>query len=51
MGLITKEVDVSPCSKIKYYEALGYTIPRVLQKCKDKKYYAVPRGPTITVKV
>ena len=51
MGLITEEVDVSPCSKIKYYEALGYTIPRVLQKCKDTKYYAVPRGTTIRVKV
>ena len=51
MGLITEEVDVSPCSKIKYYEALGYTIPRVLQKCKDTKYYAVPRGTTIRVKI
>lgn len=51
MGLITKEVDVSLCGQIKYYEALGYTIPRVLQKCKDTKYYAVPRGTTIRVKV
>ena len=51
MGLITEEVDVSPCSKIKYYEALGYTIPRVLQNCKGTKYYAVPRGTTIRVKV
>lgn len=51
MGLITEEVDVSPCGRIKYYEALGYTIPRVLQNCKGTKYYAVPRGTTIRVKV
>lgn len=51
MGLITKEIDVSPCGRIKYYEALGYTIPRVLQNCKGTKYYAVPRGTTIRVKV
>ena len=51
MGLITEEVDISPCRQTKYYEELGYSIPRVLQKCKDKKYYAVPRGTTIRVKI
>lgn len=51
MGLITEEVNVFPCNQVKYYEELGYVIPRVLQKCKDKKYYAIPRGTTIKVKV
>lgn len=27
MGLITEEVDVSPCRQTKYYEELGYSIP------------------------
>lgn len=51
MGLISTEVDVNPCGKIKYYESLGYIIPRVIQKCKYTKYYSVPRGTTIRVKV
>ena len=50
MGLITEEVDASPCGRIKYYEALGYTIPRVLQNCKGTKYYAFPKGTTIRIK-
>lgn len=49
MGLITEEVEVCACSnKQKYYEDLGYNIPR------EKGYNGrirVPRGSKIKVKV
>ena len=51
MGLITKEVDISPCGQTKYYEELGYSIPRVLQKCKDTKYYLVTQATKKNIQI
>lgn len=49
MGLITKEVEVELSSNtIKYYENLGYKIPRIRNKWRK---YTVPRGTKIRVKV
>ena len=48
MGLITKTVDVILHRNIKYYEELGYDIPRVENECHKM---VVPRGSKIKVKV
>lgn len=49
MGLLTKEVEVCVCSnKQKYYENLGYNIPRE-KDCNGR--IRVPRGSKIKVKV
>ena len=49
MGLITKEVEVCVCSnKQKYYESLGYNIPR---EKNNNGRMRVPRGSKIKVKV
>ena len=46
--LITKEVYINACIGYKYYEKLGYYIPKV----KNKWYeYTVPKGTKIKVKV
>ncbi len=48
MGLLTKEVDVVVANKmIKYYESLGYEIPRVYKRYR----WTVPHDATIRVKV
>ena len=49
MGLITKEVEVCVCgNKQKYYESLGYNIPR---EKNNNGRMRVPRGSKIKVKV
>ena len=50
MGLITKEVEVRvDGSNIKYYEDLGYKIPRYYNKSAGR--YLIKKGTTITVKI
>lgn len=50
MGLITKEVEVKLGGKnIKYYENLGYQIPRYYNEDADR--YMLPKGASIIVKV
>ena len=46
--LLTKEVEVSLASNFKYYENLGYEIPRVKNKNGKMR---VPKGATIIVKI
>lgn len=47
MGLISKEVEINGVGNIKYYENLGYHIPRVYENYK----WTVKRGTKIKVKV
>ena len=50
MGLLSTEVEVRLTgSNIKYYEDLGYEIPRYFNKNNNK--YMVKRGTTILVKI
>lgn len=50
MGLLSTEVEVKLCGKyIKYYENLGYEIPKYYDKKHQK--YTVKNGTTIIVKV
>ena len=50
MGLLSTEVEVRlDANSIKYYEQLGYEIPRYYNE--KKKKYVVRRGTIITVKV
>lgn len=49
MGLISTEVEIVLGNNIKYYESLGYDIPRYYSK-KHKKY-SVKRGSKLCVKV
>lgn len=46
--LITKEVEIELYNDIKYYESLGYPIPRVTNKW---GHSAVPKGTKIIIKV
>lgn len=48
MGLITKEVEILLTNNVKYYEDLGYKIPR--EKNKQGKL-TVPIGSKILVKI
>lgn len=49
MGLLSTEVEVTLCSTtIKYYEDLGYEIPRIKNKWRR---YTVPKGTKILVRV
>ena len=47
MGLISKEIEVSIGNNAKYYENLGYAIPRRKQYGK----VSIPKGTKIKVKV
>lgn len=47
MGLISTEVEVNAIGNVKYYEDLGYYIPRVYENYK----WAIKRGTKIKVKV
>ena len=49
MGLLSTEAEVGLSNNVKYYEKLGYNIPRVYDKKHAK--YSVKRGTTIMVKV
>jgi len=48
--LITKELEVPILSNAKYYEKLGYYIPRIPDKNNPKKL-SIKRGTTILVKI
>ena len=47
MGLISTEVEVNAIGNVKYYEDLGYYIPRVYENYK----WVIKRGTKIKVKV
>lgn len=49
MGLLSTEADVVLCNNIKYYESLGYDVPKYYDE-KHKKY-SVKRGSRISVKI
>lgn len=48
MGLITKEIEVTLSNNARYYEDLGYLIPRKKDKWGS---ITIPRGTKILVKV
>ena len=49
MSLLSTEVEVGLCNNIKYYESLGYVIPRTYDKRRSR--YSVKRGTTLLVKI